>query len=280
MMKTTLLLATMATALATPAGLANTELESLRALCAEQESQIRLLEEENRRLRSLAEGTRTSLTASASRTPSADQAAPAPAAARTYRVKAGDTLAKIARQHGATASQLAKLNGIKDPGLIRPGQELKLPGDAPAASSSAPATAPSRTDGATHMVRAGDTFYSIARAHGTTVEALVAANPKVKPSALRPGQAIQLGGAATASREAAAPRSESSLPSPDAASPADAPASKPVIRSVTIDGEMTYGEFAARHGSDVQRLNDLNGLDLDTSTVLAKGSELYIPAQP
>ena len=43
---------------------------------------------------------------------------------------------------------------------------------------------------------------------------------------------------------------------------------------------MSYGEFAAKHGTDTARLNDLNGLDLTTATVLAKGSELYVPAQP
>ena len=43
---------------------------------------------------------------------------------------------------------------------------------------------------------------------------------------------------------------------------------------------MTYGDFAATHGTDTSRLNDLNGLDLTQTTVLAKGSELYVPAQP
>jgi hypothetical protein len=52
------------------------------------------------------------------------------------------------------------------------------------------------------------------------------------------------------------------------------------IRSVMIEGEMTYGDFAATHGTDTNRLNDLNGLDLTQTTVLAKGSELYVPAQP
>ncbi len=47
-----------------------------------------------------------------------------------------------------------------------------------------------------------------------------------------------------------------------------------------IEGEMTYGEFATKHGTDAARLNALNGLDLTTATILAKGSELYVPAQP
>ena len=52
------------------------------------------------------------------------------------------------------------------------------------------------------------------------------------------------------------------------------------IHPVTIEGEMTYGEFATKHGTNPERLNALNGLDLTNATVLAKGSELYVPAQP
>jgi hypothetical protein len=47
-----------------------------------------------------------------------------------------------------------------------------------------------------------------------------------------------------------------------------------------VEAEMTYAEFAAKHGTDIARLNELNGLDLVSSTVLAKGSELYVPGQP
>ena len=64
---------------------------------------------------------------------------------------------------------------------------------------------------------------------------------------------------------------------PSAPAPAAAPEKK--IRPITIEGEMTYGEFATKHGTNADRLNALNGLDLTTATVLAKGSELYVPAQ-
>jgi hypothetical protein len=43
---------------------------------------------------------------------------------------------------------------------------------------------------------------------------------------------------------------------------------------------MTYGEFAAQHGTDTRRLNELNGLDLTKATVLFKGAELYVPGKP
>lgn len=49
----------------------------------------------------------------------------------TYTVKDGDTLGKIAQQHGAKASEIQALNPIiNDPNHIKAGWELKLPGAA------------------------------------------------------------------------------------------------------------------------------------------------------
>ena len=50
--------------------------------------------------------------------------------------------------------------------------------------------------------------------------------------------------------------------------------------AIMINKEITYGEFAAQHGTDIKRLNELNGLDLTATTPLAKGSEIYVPGQP
>lgn len=55
---------------------------------------------------------------------------PAPAHERTYTVKDGDTLGTIASQQLGSASraaEIATLNGIDDPALIRKGAVLKLP---------------------------------------------------------------------------------------------------------------------------------------------------------
>lgn len=41
--------------------------------------------------------------------------------------------------------------------------------------------------------------------------------------------------------------------------------------------QMTFGEFASAQGSTVDQINAMNGLKLTKSTVLAQGSELYIP---
>jgi cell wall-associated NlpC family hydrolase len=58
-------------------------------------------------------------------------ATPAPVAAQsanTYTVKAGDTIARIAKAQGMRWDTLAELNGIKSPFVIYPGQVLKLSG--------------------------------------------------------------------------------------------------------------------------------------------------------
>ncbi|NPV53715.1 MAG: LysM peptidoglycan-binding domain-containing protein [Firmicutes bacterium] len=45
---------------------------------------------------------------------------------RTYTVQPGDTLWKIAMQFGTTVDALTRLNGIKNPDLIYPGQVLRV----------------------------------------------------------------------------------------------------------------------------------------------------------
>lgn len=48
-------------------------------------------------------------------------------AARTYRVRSGDSLYEIARRFGTTVERLQELNDMGDSTLIRVGQILKLP---------------------------------------------------------------------------------------------------------------------------------------------------------
>jgi murein DD-endopeptidase MepM/ murein hydrolase activator NlpD len=71
----------------------------------------------------------------------------------------------IARGHGLTVGELIAWNGL-DGTLIRPGQVLSLTRDA-----GAPPAAPLVVH-----VQPGDSLWSIARAHGSTVDALATAN--------------------------------------------------------------------------------------------------------
>jgi len=58
--------------------------------------------------------------------------APVAAAAKTYTVKAGDTLSAIAKEHLGSAGAYMKIfelnrDQLTDPDKIKPGQVLKLP---------------------------------------------------------------------------------------------------------------------------------------------------------
>jgi LysM repeat protein len=59
--------------------------------------------------------------------PTAPPTAAPPAEYRTYTVKSGDTLSKIAKQFGTTIDAIAELNGIVDKDRLSLGQVLKIP---------------------------------------------------------------------------------------------------------------------------------------------------------
>lgn len=294
-MKRFLSLATLSMALGTASTLAQSEVEALRARCAEQERQIRQLEEENSKLRG--ESPSTTPPTSVPKPSSAATPPPVQAAAdgTIYIVQAGDSMPKISRKTGAPVNALLKINKLKSGGLIYPGQKLQIPSDIspPSKETLTPVEAPALPSGKSHEVKLGETFFSIAKKYSVSTADLIAANPNTKPSALRPGQRLNLEIAPpltptpppseiptpTPTPTPTPPPAESipSAPSEVAPNAQAAPRSeKPV--AVLIEAEMTYSEFAAKYQTDTNRLNALNGLELIPSTVLAKGSELYVPA--
>jgi LysM repeat protein len=251
-MKATLLLASLSLALATPSVIAKSELETLRALCFEQERQIKQLEEENSRLRST------------------------PLEGAVQKAAPQDAIAKSELPHAQEKPSV-----------------LEKPTAIPAVKAPTPVSAK------THEVKQGETYYSISRIYGINPTALAAANPKVKATALRPGQVLTLtADASTAGQKPSSAAAKSlstptSVPVSTAKAPQHIPSTPPAvesakpslapetkIRTVSVDTKMTFGEFATQHGTNPARLNELNGLDLTAATVLAKGSELYVPAQP
>ncbi len=102
----------------------------------------------------------------------------------SYRVRPGDTLGGIAARHGTSVAALARANGIRNPGLIRIGMRLTVPGP-----GSAPVPA---AGGGTHRVRAGETLGGIAASRGTTVSALVALNGIRDPGLIAAGRLLRI----------------------------------------------------------------------------------------
>jgi LysM repeat protein len=243
---------------------------------------------------------------------------------KTYTIQAGDNMVSIARKHGTTSAILNELNGLKKDAIIRSGQTLKLPQPTaiaatqaepapttvnepePVASepisttesvvstepaSSEPILTPdaSSSSAVKHTVADKETFYSIAKKHNVTINALIKENPSVNPNTIRIGQIVQIPGKpkTTDLTSASAPKPEQSLsPSNQRNIPisnqtnSTANESRAADKPIKITKEISYIDFAKKYNTTPARLDQLNGLHLDPTTILAKGSELYIPEQP
>lgn len=106
-----------------------------------------------------------------------------PATSATYTVKQGDTLSGIAAKFGTTYQELARINNIADPNVIRVGQVLKVNGAAPV---------PPATTARTYTVVGGDTLGSIAARFGTSWQTLQALNNIPNANLIYPGQVLRL----------------------------------------------------------------------------------------
>lgn len=101
-----------------------------------------------------------------------------------YVVKPGDYLGKIAQENGCTVSDIVRWNPGLNPDRIHVGQRITIRGTG--ASNSAE-TAPN-----TYTVQSGDTLGGIAAKNNVSLQALMAANPKVDAERLQIGQQLQL----------------------------------------------------------------------------------------
>ncbi len=100
----------------------------------------------------------------------------------THVVQPGETLSQIAQRYGVAMSEIMAANNITNPNLIKPGQELVIPG-----ITQAEAEAASRT---VHVVQPGETLLDIARQYGISLQELIQANNITNPNLIKPGQEL------------------------------------------------------------------------------------------
>jgi LysM repeat protein len=100
-----------------------------------------------------------------------------------YKVQRGDTLFSIAMKYNMRVDTLRALNNLKKKPKLKPGMELSVIGK-PVKTKKKIYTK--------HIVRRGDTLWSIAKRYGLTVSQLRMLNPSIRSRGLRRGAVLQV----------------------------------------------------------------------------------------
>jgi peptidoglycan DL-endopeptidase CwlS len=126
------------------------------------------------------------------------------ASAKTYTVKKGDSLWKIAKTEGVSIGDLARANSLSKTTALKVGQKLQVPSKAapvvaqasvaptPAGETAAPAAGGAMPmEGNVYIVKTGDSLWKIARSQNVSVTAIKQANNLTSDS-LKIGQKLHL----------------------------------------------------------------------------------------
>jgi LysM repeat protein len=162
--------------------------------------------------------------------------------AKTYVVKKGDSLWKIAKAEKVTVDELCKANNLSKTSILKLNQKLTVPAASPRTEIAATAPAPVSggavsaiapiSGGNQYEVQIGDSLWKIAKNQGVTVTALKSAN-NLKGDKLQVGQKLTIPAKTTTvtakATPAVGPAPAMSTPAPGAVPSVTSPgASSPV----------------------------------------------------
>ena len=123
-----------------------------------------------------------------------------------HRVRSGETLGSIARRYRTTVGAIMRANGISNPRLLRAGRVIRVPTRAArysSSTSSASSTASSASASSTvssasispesvHVVRSGETLWSISQRYNISLTQLRQLNGLGRTSRIYPGQRLRV----------------------------------------------------------------------------------------
>jgi murein DD-endopeptidase MepM/ murein hydrolase activator NlpD len=176
----------------------------------------------------------------------------------TITVRRHDSIQSLAKQAHVSVAELARLNHLKKPYRVKPGQQIKLPDQIGAVASRSASghavAADEERSAAPTTVTAGrhDTLKSIADKHGVSVAALAKLNHLKKPYRIHRGQKIRL-----------------------PAAPAEERVAEQRQTSYQVQGGDTLYSIARRFGTDAKTLAELNGMSAEDR--LTVGRRIQLP---
>ena len=111
---------------------------------------------------------------------------------KVHKVKKGESLYTIAKEYNVSEDQLKEWNKLSDTKL-KPGQKLSIQSgkNSDKSKNNDSKATPSNRTGETHVVKKGESFYSIAHKYHISEEELIKANPAIDGK-LKAGDKIQL----------------------------------------------------------------------------------------
>lgn len=165
-----------------------------------------------------------------------------------YVVRPGDTLFTIARAHNVPLTEIYRLNPDINAAALRVGDIIRLPGGI------VPPPPPSEVNVYNYVVRPGDTVFSIARAHNTTVPEVYALNPGLEYRTLRVGDVVRLRGGIVP--PPAPPPPEQISLSPTSGNPG-------TIVEVSVSGYPRFMQLRLLAGTSPDRLREIQILRTD-----------------
>ena len=181
----------------------------------------------------------------------------------TYRVSKGDTLYSIARRHKLSVDNLKSLNPGVSAHRLSLGQSLAVSGTASKTVKKSRSSSSSLHKGQNNSTKI------------STAPTL--ATKTTDPAPEKETAAVVANQNTPISTPPSPPVVEDHLIAPPTIEEPVPPTFASSVASVILTDQITFDTFASKHGTDTAQLNALNGWNLPKATVLARGSEIYVP---
>ncbi|MEN8736678.1 MAG: LysM peptidoglycan-binding domain-containing protein [Akkermansiaceae bacterium] len=190
-----------------------------------------------------------------------------------HTVLRGETFYAIARTNKISVGKLKDLNPGIDANHIFVGQTLKVAGSpAPRITSTRKTSAPKTTRGSLTPNAAAESIPKATAPKKSSTTALSRSAASLKPTSMpKSSRQVSEPKKSTVKKEVAA------APVPPKKKEASMPSAPKRVSSVILTNETSFADFASKHNTSTDSLNALNGWNFPKATVLARGSEIYVP---
>jgi len=179
-----------------------------------------------------------------------------------HEIRRGETISGIASRYGVSQYAIIEANNLSHKARIYAGKTIivPVPLDREFAESKSRAPREYQAEGSVYTVRSGDTMWDIARAFGTSVDALRRINYIERGSRIYVGQKLRVPSDAAYVQKPAtsSPRSYASADPTDAGGE---PQGSPTAQSHKVRAGDTLWDIARRYGTTTSQLRSLNGLN-------------------